>query len=66
MNNNKANFNKLLNHFKNTTQKINKEKSYTVFFVLIIFVILVLIIVIVRKGLNQMKILSREIKNTFF
>ena len=66
MNNNKANFNKLLNHFKNTTQKINKKKSYTVFFVLIIFVILVLIIVIVRKGLNQMKILSREIKNTFF
>ena len=66
MNNNKANFNKLLNHFKNTTQKINKKKSYTVFFVLIIFVILVFIIVIVRRGLNQMKILSREIKNTFF
>lgn len=66
MNNNKANFNKLLNHFKNTTQKINKKKSYTVFFVLIIFVILVFIIVIVRRGLNQMKILSKEIKNTFF
>ena len=64
--NNKSDFNSLLNQFKNSAPKLDKTKSYTIFFVIIIFIIVVLLIIIVRRRFNQMKILSREIRNTFF
>lgn len=66
MNNNKGEFNKLLNHFKEVTPKLSSNNTYTIFFVIIIFVIVVLLIIIVRRNFNLKKQLSKEIKNTFF
>jgi len=63
---NKSNFNSLLNHFKNSATKLDNTKSYTIFFVIIIFIIVILLIIIVRRHFNQTKIMSREIRNTFF
>ena len=64
--NNKSDFNSLLNQFKKSVPVLDEKKSYSIFLGSIIFIIVVLLIIIVRRQFNQMKILSEEIKSTFF